>query len=498
VADQIYNHFNNVIPENPESLENFIGENVKFNEFRKYVGSFDNLYNISIYNFYSNELFTFSKTEETKTENESLLYETIRSRLPASVIWVVDSKTGKSKIIESIGVFDGRFKYSEFYFPIVRNDRLLGVLKVSLFLDTASKLVTFFFIGNASLAFIFIITAFIAIYLWSENAINRPIRILLDAQEKLRRGDFTAHVDLNVTHNNELSVIANSFNKMTGELYKYQEELKEQKEKLEEVNEQYRVLNETLEQEVEKKTLELKEFFSLITHDLKIPLAAIKGYTSLLKKDKTGILNEKQAKFVSSIDTAAVHLLNMVKNMLDSVKYDDGRVTYFMEDFNLLEVALEVEDQIHPIIHEKNIEFKVNIPEILQVVNGDKAKIGQVVTNIVSNAINYSPNGGIIEMTAQDKDGLVEVGISDMGIGIPEEQISRIFEKFRRVPNIEAPSTSLGLGLYIVRKIIEGHGMKVRAESEEGKGSSFYFTLKKCESIIESQKGKAVRIETLE
>jgi signal transduction histidine kinase len=476
-ADQVYTNLDKIIPENEISIDSFISREEKFANFAKFAGNPGFIGNVIIYNEKKEQVFHHKSEDDMRINHEAFLDSIEKSRISQSVVWAVDSHTGQGKAVDTYKFFDSRTIYNEFYYPIIRNGRFLGTLRVSIRLFMATNLMRLFLVGNGSLALIFIITAFIAVYIWSGNAIDRPIQNLLQAQEKLRHGDFDAHIDPDLLVGNDLGRIANSFNVMTKELKQYQEELKEKAEQLEKVNKQYRELNETLEQEVERKTLELKEFYSMITHDLKIPVAAIKGYTELLKKDKTGTLNPRQEQFVNSIGTATVHLLNMVKNMLDSVKYDDGRVSYYLDDFNLKEAVMEVEEHILPIINEKNIGFRVEVPDDCTNVFGDRTKICQVVTNIIGNAINYTPTGGNIQLQTAKKDDLVEVRISDTGVGIPPEQVSRIFEKFQRVPNKETPSTSLGLGLYIVKKIMEGHGMKVWVESEEGKGSTFFFTI---------------------
>ncbi|MFP4498119.1 MAG: ATP-binding protein [Vulcanimicrobiota bacterium] len=462
------------------SVNDIMEDKASFNGFFKFSTSFEGLRNVDLYKPDGELVFTRKFREDVHIDNEKYVGRVIENKKTESVTWAVDRVTGRGKAIQKYGILEARELLQDFYFPIKnRQGNLIGVLHLSMFLERATRLMRFFLLGNASLALIFLLTAFVMIYVWSENAINKPIRNLIKAQERLSRGDFDVQVDLKVPSTNELYVIANSFNDMAREIKQYQNKLKKQAHEMEKVNQQYKELNETLEQEVEKKTLELKEFFSLITHDLKIPLAAVKGYANLLKKPKTGELNPKQEKFINSIELATGQLLNMVKNLLDSVRYEDGRVEYYKENFDLENLVGEVQAHIHPIIEEKNINAYISISPCCKWVYGDRGKINQVFLNIVSNAINYTPSGGDIYITAEENEEFVEVRIRDSGKGIPPEQLSTIFEKFQQVPNKETPSTSLGLGLYIVKKIIEGHGTRVWVESTQGKGSSFYFTLPK-------------------
>ncbi|MCD4783330.1 MAG: HAMP domain-containing protein [Candidatus Eremiobacteraeota bacterium] len=468
------------VPADVTSIEEFLKRKKAFNEFLKYISSIESLRNFQIYDSHNNLIYSRLPYKDVLIDNKPALKEVVKTNEPVIKVWAVDLYDGRGEEIESYGVLETRMLVGDYYIPIDRKGELIGIARISVKLEKTSALTKVFFIGNLSLSIVFILTAFIAIYVWSKNAIDRPLKYLLQAQDQLSRGDFDAHVELELPANNELGIIANSFNRMAQELKVYKEELEQKSKKLELLNEQYRKLNDSLEQEVDNKTREQREFFSLVTHDLKIPLAAIKGYTSLLKKVKTGRLNNKQEQFVHSIETSCTHLLNMVRNMLDSVKYDEGKVYYYQEKFDLKELISEVQGQLHPIISEKSINLIISIPEYCNMVFADRTKIGQVFSNIISNAIDHLPDGGKVEIKARDTRDMIEICISDNGSGIPPEQLPLIFNKFKQIPGKESPSTSLGLGLYIVKKIMEGHEMKTWAKSTEGEGSEFYFTLKEA------------------
>lgn len=478
-AENIFEILDRFIPKDINSIEEFVKRKKVFNDFLKYISNIESLRNFQFYDSHGNMLYSRLPYRDMHVDNKPTLKEVVETNKPVIKVWAVDLYNGRGEEIESYGVLETRMLVGDYYIPIDRKRELIGIARISIRLEKTSALMKVFFVGNLSLSVVFILTAFIAIYVWSENAIDRPLRYLLQAQDQLSRGDFDAHVELELPANNELGIIANSFNRMAQELKIYKEELEQKSLKLEDLNKQYRELNDSLEQEVDNKTREQREFFSLITHDLKIPLAAIKGYTSLLKKIKTGTLNKKQQHFIHSIETSCTHLLNMVKNMLDSVKYDEGKVYYYQEEFDLLGLISEIRGHLHPIISEKSINLITSIPECCNRVYADRSKIGQVFSNIIGNAIDHLPDGGKVEIKARYSGDMVEICISDNGPGIPPEQLPLIFNKFKQIPGKESPSTSLGLGLYIVKKIMEGHGMKAWAKSTEGEGSEFYFTLKK-------------------
>ena len=351
---------------------------------------------------------------------------------------------------------------------------VLGVLHLSLRTSPVVRRLQFMVVGNAILAILFLITSFIAINLWGEHAVNRPLRNLVAAQELLGRGDYTAHVDLAMPSANEMIVLTNSFNRMASELQQYQGALEEKTRRLEEVNLQYRRLNEGLEQQVEEKTRELREYFSLLTHDLRIPLAAIQGYADLLGR---GELNARQARSLKGIATANGHLLELVRNLLDAVRFDAGPVAMIPEPFALEDLVREVLAHLGPSAEGEAARVHLDLDLAEGRVYADRTRIGRVLTNLLGNALELSPEGPPVLLRAVEVTGQVEIEVSDHGPGIPPENLPHLFQKFRHFPSRQGPSTGLGLGLYIVRRILEGHGRTISVESAPGQGTRFFFSL---------------------
>ncbi len=326
--------------------------------------------------------------------------------------------------------------------------------------------------GNAVLAILFLITGFIAVNLWGEHAVNRPMNVLLQAQERLGRGDYTVKVDLDIPSVNEMIVLTNSFNRMARELQGYQEALEDKTRSLEEVNQQYRQLNEGLEQQVEEKTGQLREFFSMLTHDLRIPLAAIQGYAELLGR---GELTPRQARALRGIQGANAHLLELVRNLLDTVRFEAGPVEILVEPFELADLLGEVVSNLGPPAGGSRV--RVDLDLVDGRVYADRTRIGRVLTNLVGNALSVSPVEEPIVIRAVERTGQVEVSVRDRGPGIPAEHLPQLFQKFRHFPGQQGPSPGLGLGLYIVRRILEAHGRSVSVESTVGEGTRFWFEL---------------------
>jgi len=400
---------------------------------------------------------------------------------PVESFWAYDSPEDRiGEPVEAPGLMERRLLTYEFFGPYYDQGNLVGILHLSMDLGAAPRLMRMLFIGNLILGALFLFTAVVAIALWTEKAVNQPLNFLRQAQDRLSKGDYDTAVPLELHSSNELVTLSDSFNRMARDLKQSRADLEEKTRKLESLNLQYRQLNERLELEVEEKTKELREFFSLITHDLKIPVAAIQGYADLLLTGKPGELSFKQRKFLHSISMGCHYLLSLVKNMLDTVKLEAGKITYFAEVFDLLELADEVAAQMRHLLEDKGVRINIEIPEFCRQVYADRVKTGQVMSNLVSNAINITPEGGMVAIKSRDLGLAVEVMISDTGPGIAPHHLEHVFDKFSQFPSESGASPGLGLGLYIVRKYVEDQGQSVRAESRLGQGSRFIFTLAKA------------------
>lgn len=329
---------------------------------------------------------------------------------------------------------------------------------------------------------LFLCLSYIAISSWISNALEKPLRHMFTAQEKLANGEFDVRIQTQRSKNSEIIRISSSFNRMAEELDKFKKELEEKNDKLKNINIKYKNLNEQLEIEIKKKTQELREFFSLITHDLKVPLAAVQGYASLLLKEKNTSLSEKQAKFIKNIAITNMHMTHLVRNLIDSFKYESGKAKYFFHNFPLCDISEEIYTNISLLLEEKNITLTSNIQEFNAMVYGDKIKIVRVILNLLSNAIKISEEGGEIKLWCEETKDKVLISVTDTGKGIKNIYIKDIFKKFAQFPYNDKTTESTGLGLYIVKQIIEGHNQQIDLETEDNIGTTFRFSLDKASS----------------
>ncbi len=226
---------------------------------------------------------------------------------------------------------------------------------------------------------------------------------------------------------------------------------------------------------LQSKYLEDKkdEFISIASHELKSPLTTIKAYTQIALTccDKTP---EKVYEYLLKVDKYTDNLHGLINEMLDVSKIQAGKLllsTSLVDLSSFLKEALNSIQHItadHQIIIEENVSAKVNI---------DPLRIEQVVTNIISNAAKYSPGKHKIVVSSQITNGMVVVSFKDFGIGIPQQNLDKVFTRFYRVNENAVQFSGLGIGLFISAEIIKQHGGKIWAESLEGEGSTFHFGL---------------------
>jgi len=217
-------------------------------------------------------------------------------------------------------------------------------------------------------------------------------------------------------------------------------------------------------------------FISVISHELKTPVALIKGYAdTLLRKDACWDLDTTQESLTVIVEEAD-RLNQLIDNLLDASRLQAGVLPLEMDQVALDALAERVasrfrtQTQIHEIV--------VRFPPDFPVVTGDSGRLEQVLNNLLSNAIKYSPDGGVIEISGRAPPGEVIVTISDQGVGIPFEEQSRVFERFFRGARERRQRTpGAGLGLYLVKSIVEAHGGRIGVESNPGEGSAFSFTI---------------------
>jgi PAS domain S-box-containing protein len=213
------------------------------------------------------------------------------------------------------------------------------------------------------------------------------------------------------------------------------------------------------------------EFVALVSHELRTPLTSIRGYLELITEDTN--LTEEQTRFIETIDRNAQRLQRVVGDRLVVAQVEAGKLSLEVADVNPNTLVEEAVQAAGPSAAAKSIELTTHLGELPEI-RGDRARLAQVLDNLISNAIKFTPSFGRVMVTTRVLPGEVEVVVSDSGMGIPADELHLLFQRFFRAERATAgaiPGT--GLGLAIAKAIVTGHGGRIRVESEDGAGTTF-------------------------
>jgi signal transduction histidine kinase len=278
----------------------------------------------------------------------------------------------------------------------------------------------------------------------------QPIIGMTKAAEAMAGGDFSRKID--VDSDDEIGILAQTFNDMAQRLMTTLEEIKK---------------SETLR----------REFVANVSHELRTPLTSIRSYAETLT-DYHDIPKEMENDFLHVILNESDRMTKIVQDLLELSRYDAGSSKLTVDTLSLEQSIRDVTDAIaleakkHR--HTVNVKLNKNLPHI----KGDKARLEQVFLNILSNAVKYTPDGGTIDITSGRREGAVWIRIKDNGIGIPKEDLLRIFDRFYRVDKARSrQSGGTGLGLSIAREIVVRHGGNIIIDSVPGEGTAVTVTL---------------------
>jgi PAS domain S-box-containing protein len=220
------------------------------------------------------------------------------------------------------------------------------------------------------------------------------------------------------------------------------------------------------------------EFVSISAHQLRTPLSAIKWTLKMFLDGDLGELTKEQREFLEKTYRSNERMINLINELLNVTRIEEGRYLYRPVLADIVPICQSVIDLYKDEIKKKNLKFEFKRPKELPKVRVDIEKISLVIQNLLENAIRYNKVGGEIEIVLRDREKEIEFLIRDTGIGIPKDHQNRVFTKFFRAPNaMKMETEGSGLGLFITKNIVEAHGGRIWFESEEGKGTTFYFTL---------------------
>ena len=223
------------------------------------------------------------------------------------------------------------------------------------------------------------------------------------------------------------------------------------------------------------------EFIDNLSHELRTPLTTIRLLTETVRDDlEHADVPPRIRERVGKIDVETGHLVQMVNELLDLSRIEGGAAELHFDDVDMRAVVLSALDRLRTFAERQGITLAADLPELGQLprVRGDAERLEQVLVNLLHNSVKFSPEESTVEVTARPLGDQLAVAVRDQGVGIPRADLDRVFERFYKVDKSRTPGRGgTGLGLSIARHIVEGHGGRIWVESEEGKGSTFTFTV---------------------
>jgi signal transduction histidine kinase/DNA-binding response OmpR family regulator len=333
------------------------------------------------------------------------------------------------------------------------------------------------------------------IYLIVNRFIRRPVENLAEKAHRFAEGDMSVSIDIETE--DEIGVLSQTFKYMVESISSASRKLEEEiKSKTALLDERTRLL--TLLEKANRQLRELDKlkstFLANMSHELRTPMNAIIGYTDLLVDGVDGPINEEQEKSLKRIAGNSRYLLQLINDILDIAKIESGKVKLELKEFDLKWIVESVIPTFEPLIKEKGLTLTDNIDEGLSLVYGDEDAIRQILINLLSNAVKFTNKGGITVTARPSERGIepgeppifAEVCVEDTGIGIKEEALGTIFDKF-----VQADLTTVrqyegtGLGLSIARGLVALHKGMIWATSKYGEGSRLFFTIPLNKEILE-------------
>ncbi|MEN8242279.1 MAG: GAF domain-containing protein [Chloroflexota bacterium] len=246
------------------------------------------------------------------------------------------------------------------------------------------------------------------------------------------------------------------------------------------------ISNAQLYAEVQRANVAKSDFVSFVSHELKTPMTSIRGYADLLAAGSVGEVSEAQMDFLNTIRTNIQRMATLVSDLADVSRIEAGRLSLEFASVSLGEIVDEVMRSTKAMLDEKQLVMELDIPEDLPLVWGDRNRLAQIITNLASNAVKYTPEQGTVWIKCQasenvwDEEGapqVVHLSVKDSGIGIKEEDQQKIFQQYFRTAEGKETAAGTGLGLNITRNLVEMQGGKIWFDTSFGEGSNFQFTI---------------------
>ncbi|MBI2154548.1 MAG: MCP four helix bundle domain-containing protein [Candidatus Rokubacteria bacterium] len=291
-----------------------------------------------------------------------------------------------------------------------------------------------------------------------------PVREAQSFLGQVAKGNFG--VTVTVPNRDEFGVLADHLNRMSRELHRLYEDQREAARELT-----------TLNEKLKRASMAKSEFLASMSHELRTPMNAILGFTELMLDGIYGEIPPSLKGPLTDVQVNGKHLLRLINEVLDLSKIEAGRMELSLGEYSARDVVETVTASLRSLAAEKGLDFVARVQEDIPAAVGDAKRITQCLMNLAGNALKFTKEGRV-EISVELKANTLLYRVSDTGIGIPQDQIGKLFEEFRQLdPTVAHEFGGTGLGLSITKKFVELHGGRVWAESQVGQGSTFFFTV---------------------
>ena len=291
-----------------------------------------------------------------------------------------------------------------------------------------------------------------------------PVQQAYGFLSQVAKGNFAATID--VPNRDEFGALADRMNHMSQELQRLYESQRHGAQELQRLNEQLRHASEAK-----------SNFLANMSHELRTPMNAILGFVEMVLDDIYGEVPPHLKEPLMDIQTNGKHLLRLINDVLDLSKIEAGRMELVLADYSVQDVVEIVRSSLQSLALEKGLELIAALQDDIPLAFGDGKRITQCLMNLVGNALKFSKAGRVALSVERQGDNLL-CRVSDTGIGIPKEELENIFTEFQQLDTaITREYSGTGLGLNITKKFVEMHGGRIWAESELGRGSTFFFSI---------------------
>ena len=360
-----------------------------------------------------------------------------------------DSKTKVSALTDYTRVHnpDG---VDEIIFPVIYQGRGIGIASIGhdrgYFKEQIDKTMQSAFVRLFYISSAVSILGILGSFLFARG-LTKPLAELTRATQVIGKGELKHRIP--VQGQDEIGALGRAFNDMAQKL----EELDQLK----------------------------SDFVSSVSHELRSPLTALKGFLQMFQMGLTGPINDTQKDNINLMLQCTDRLAKFVNNILDVAKLEAGMMDFNLSAVDPRAVAHEIVSLFQPQASSEKIIVTLDSPASPSFVKADSDKLKQVFTNLINNALKFTPEGGSVKVWIRDEAKTVRMGVTDTGVGIPKNEIGKLFNKFEQVKATkeQAKAKGTGLGLAIVKQIVDGMGGKISVESQPGQGTTFFFHLPK-------------------